>query len=184
MKAMTSLVLGLIATILFPTTAFAHTGFVSSVPANKEVVSEALKEIKLTFEGDLENLSTLTIVNEAEQKTQPANIDVRGNTLIATLGNELPDGDYRVNWKIAGEDGHVLEGNYLFAVAMSAKPESETVMLPLATGNLSTVVSKNIVEPASGEDSSSDANKLILLGLGVLILVTNMIVFARKRRNV
>ncbi len=183
-KAITSLVLALIAIILFPTTALAHTELEHTFPADKEVVSKSLKEIRLTFEGNLEALSTLTIVDEAGKQIEPTSIDASGKELTATLGDELTNGDYKVNWKIAGTDGHVLEGHYLFTVDLPTAEKSETVLLPLATGNLGTMPSESKIKSTSEEVADADQNKLILLGLGVLILISNMVVFARKRRNV
>ena len=54
--------------LLLPTTVFAHTGMESSSPKDKETVTAPLTEIVLTFNTNLEKLSTFTLLDVQGQK--------------------------------------------------------------------------------------------------------------------
>lgn len=50
--------------IIFPSMASAHTGLESSTPESEQVVTDYLNEIILTFAGEIESLSTMSLVRE------------------------------------------------------------------------------------------------------------------------
>lgn len=53
--------------IIFPSMASAHTDLESSTPESEQVVTDYLNEIILTFAGEIESLSTMSLVREGQR---------------------------------------------------------------------------------------------------------------------
>lgn len=118
--------ISLIASMLFfllGTNVFAHSHLESSSPQNGEVITQSLKEITLSFETNLENTSTFSMVDANDAAIPLSKVSIEGNKLLGTLDNALSNGGYKIHWKIIGTDGHPLEGDIPFSVQL---PESQT----------------------------------------------------------
>lgn len=107
----------------FVNNALAHTGLESSSPQNGEVVVEDLKQIALNFETKVEQNSTFELKSSNGDSIPVESITLSDNQMVGSLSNSLENGDYQVNWKIIGADGHPIEGDFSFSVNM---PVSET----------------------------------------------------------
>lgn len=157
---------------LLPATAFAHTGLESSSPKDKEIVTQPLTGITLTFNTNLEKLSTMSLVDKDGQKVNVDAVAVEGKILKGTLKSPLPNGEYTVNWKIVGEDGHVIERNFTFTVTL---PDDEKKVTQSAEPSPSSpsppVDQQQTMETASDKTSSSDKSMLIWIGVGLLVLI-------------
>lgn len=114
-------------------TAQAHTTLSSATPEPDSTVTEALTNIELKFNTDVEPLSTFKLLlNGEEQPIGPIEID--GQYLRSALSDPLPNGDYTVVWKIVGEDGHPIESQYSFTLnAPVQAPAEEPVPVDEAT---------------------------------------------------
>jgi copper resistance protein C len=106
---------------LLATNVFAHSHLENSTPSNGEVLTQALKDISLSFETDLEPTSTFTLVDATGTALPLSPITINGSELVGTLEEDLPNGAYSIHWKIIGTDGHQLEGDIPFTVQL---PES------------------------------------------------------------
>ncbi|WP_415841047.1 copper resistance CopC family protein [Paenibacillus typhae] len=122
-----AVVLILLLLFLVPATALAHTELKSSFPKQDEVIEQPLKEIMLTFNTDLEKLSTLSLFDENEKKVNVDTIEVKANVLSAALSTTLANGNYKIDWKIVGADGHVINQSFSFQMAVPILPETETL---------------------------------------------------------
>lgn len=96
----------------------AHTGLKSSSPADGETVTERLQEIRLEFETAIENGSTLSLIDESGAEISIENVELSENEMTATTTKPLDGGQYSANWRIVGEDGHVIEGTYSFIIQL------------------------------------------------------------------
>ena len=110
----------------FATNAFAHTHLESSSPENGQVVTEELREISLTFGGEIEKLSTFELSNTEGQSIPVESITVGEEQMTGTLTNPLENGNYTVDWKIVGADGHPIEGEFTFSVNTSTSGSATT----------------------------------------------------------
>jgi methionine-rich copper-binding protein CopC len=94
----------------------AHTGLKSSSPADGETVTGSMQEIHLEFETAIEKGSTLSLLDESGAKVSIKNVELAENKMKAAIKEPVENGLYIVNWRIVGEDGHLIEGNYSFNV--------------------------------------------------------------------
>lgn len=107
---------------LFPFSAQAHTGLLSSTPQEGENLTEALHHVELVFGTALEEGSTMSIEGE-EKSFEFDDIVIQQERLIGTFTNELPNGSYQILWNIIGEDGHPIEGEIAFGMSIEANEQ-------------------------------------------------------------
>jgi copper resistance protein C len=101
--------------------AWAHTHLEASVPANASTVAKAPAEIILTF-SDAARVTAVTITKDGEREQKIAKLPTEMATRIAIAVPKLADGQYIVDWRVAGKDGHVMNGKFRFTVGSSSKP--------------------------------------------------------------
>jgi len=100
-------------------TASAHTHLKSSNPAEGAKLTAAPKEITLTFEDEVQ--LTAVSVSGADGKAKALTPLPAQATKEATVAlPALAAGNYTVNWRAAGHDGHVMTGHVKFSVAAPA----------------------------------------------------------------
>lgn len=104
---------------------FAHTHLTSTNPADGETITEPLTEITLTFEGQIEQGSTLELTDADNEAVELKGISVADGVITGTLENPLDNGSYLVKWSSISADGHPLEGEFTFAVSSAAEETTE-----------------------------------------------------------
>lgn len=161
-----------------PTAVFAHTELSSSSPEAGQVITEETKEISLTFGGEIESLSTMTLVKDG-QEIQFESIQAQGNQLIGLLGSSLESGSYIIHWNIAGEDGHPIKGDIPFSVQL---PEEET-----QNNTEEEPVEQEITEEVNEvetENQTESGSKLTIIIpiVAILLLVIGMFILFRKKK--
>lgn len=109
---------GLVASalVLNPVVLLAHLKLLRSAPAEGALLTAPPAEIRLWFNQDpLLPMSAMTLSGPSgEVKLGP----VRGGpdrSLVATVPR-LDRGSYRLDWRTAGDDGHVIRGRVTFEV--------------------------------------------------------------------
>ncbi|MFC5653434.1 copper resistance protein CopC [Paenibacillus solisilvae] len=142
MKKLTSLGIIMFIILIFPQGVWAHTDLKGATPADGETVISELKQVQLQFETVIEPLVVLKVSN-AKGEEIPVKIETGKQEIKGTFDAPLMNGSYTVNWRIIGEDGHNIKGDYSFTVAI---PE-EVMNPPVAEPN------SNSNEPA--QDSNS-----------------------------
>lgn len=115
--------------LLFASPALAHDELVSSDPAADAVLSEAPTLVTLTFSAELmtggkgNQVQVLgadgTVVSDGAPITD-------GATLIQPLLPDLPNGAYRVLWRVLSQDGHTPSAEFAFSVEAAAPAPSAT----------------------------------------------------------
>ncbi|WP_051633731.1 copper resistance CopC family protein [Bacillus sp. UNC41MFS5] len=109
------IVLFIAAFLLMPSFTMAHTQLSASNPRDGQVITNDLQEVSLTFEGTIEKLSTMGLLFDG--KAIPLNqIQIQGSKMAGSLQEPLKNGTYRLQWKIAGHDGHPVTGEIQFQV--------------------------------------------------------------------
>lgn len=174
--------------LLFSTQAFAHTGLESSNPAQDSTVTEALKEITLTYATNIEETSSFKLVNDSNESMDVKNITVTDNVMTGTVEEKLENGPYKVVWKIVGIDGHPIEGEVNFV--LNAPIEEEVVGDTTTESVEQTEVKEPEVTEEKPAESTSTAveteeNKNGKTGLivGIVIVLAAAIWFMTRRKK-
>lgn len=118
-------ILGLAVAILSLVTApaLAHTGVVSSDPADGSRLDTVPAEVVVTFSdvlgaGDTADQNTVAVVlGDEVQEGWTSQID--GNRLVVTAPESAPEGAYAVNYRVISADGHPVTGSIGFVVGDS-----------------------------------------------------------------
>ncbi|MFC7686180.1 copper resistance protein CopC [Ureibacillus sp. GCM10028918] len=178
----------------FVNTTFAHTHIESSSPQSGEVLTEALEEITLTYEGKIEQSSFFTLQNAAGETVPVDNITVSENVLSGSLPEPIENGEYLINWNIIGADGHLIEGEVPFTVDVpvtettTENAEDETVDQEVKDENniTTTVESETTNEDAAvdepSENTSSSYLVPTLIGLLILIVAGSFFFIAKRKQ--
>jgi len=103
------------------TAALAHPALQSADPAAGAAVATSPKQIRITFN---ENVTpqfsgvevkdqTGRMMTTGKATTDPAN----KKQLVIPVQEQLPPGDYKVEWHAVSDDTHRVKGSYSFSVA-------------------------------------------------------------------
>jgi methionine-rich copper-binding protein CopC len=106
---------------LFAGTALAHTRLVSSTPAQGSTVANPPAEFVLTF-SEAARFTALTVQKDGgpEQKITP--LPAAAATALKVAAPRLESGHYTLTWRVAGDDGHVMNGKVTFTVGGTSSP--------------------------------------------------------------
>ncbi|GAA6192817.1 copper resistance CopC family protein [Phaeobacter sp. NW0010-22] len=98
------------------TSAFAHSRVDSTTPENGAVLAEVPNNISFNFAADIR----LTRVVMTYEDHPAARLDLGAQTSfkrVFTLPLEgIGAGSYRIEWRGLGEDGHAMQGDFMFTV--------------------------------------------------------------------
>ncbi len=112
-----------------PSAALAHPFLRRSTPAAADTVATSPLQLRLTFSEAIElRFSRLELVG-ADGTPVPlallASVPDSLGTIVATLSRTLGNGEYLVRWQVAGDDAHVVRGEYRFVVGTRARVGGE-----------------------------------------------------------
>ena len=122
MSKMTSMAaVTMIAVSLFGSAAYAHPELQSAEPAAGAAMTTSPKQIRITFnENVIPKMSgvevkdqTGKIIPTGKAATDPANKKL----LVVPVNEQLPPGDYKVEWYAVSDDTHRVKGSFSFSVA-------------------------------------------------------------------
>lgn len=127
--------------LLFSPAALGHSGLSSSSPANGEVVTYEVPDITLLFNTEIEQTSILKVINEEGTEVPIEELLINEKEMFGRFAEPLEEGEYTVNWKIIGADGHPIENNFSFRVELQEEAiDSEPPTAPIENnhGDMST----------------------------------------------
>lgn len=108
------------AVLAMPELALAHAKLVSSFPAANKTVSEAPRELRLTFSEKPElAVSRVTLLAGGRDTVATGKVGAdakAAETLVVPVTGALAPGSYTVRYRVAGKDGHPIGGSYVFTV--------------------------------------------------------------------
>ena len=98
-----------------------HTSLLSATPQAEGTLAEAPAEISLLFDEDLlligeKNPNDLEVIDESGERISGEVLVAGAN--ISTLSGITEPGTYTVKYRVASSDGHIVEGEYRFSVAV------------------------------------------------------------------
>ena len=108
--------------------ALAHTSLLSAVPLQESTVTESPERISLLFNEELiligeKNPNDLQVIDESGARIS-GEVLVDGANISTESGITGP-GTYTVKYRVASADGHIVEGDYRFSVAVPLVSEVE-----------------------------------------------------------
>lgn len=111
----------LLACALLPAPAAAHLKLQSSSPAQGDTVRTSLTEVRLTFTQAVEpRYTTITLLDNAGNALELGTLvpigEGKTTQFVYRLTHPVVSGDFVVQWKTAGTDGHVVSGSFDFTV--------------------------------------------------------------------
>ncbi|MEH7334333.1 copper resistance CopC family protein [Neobacillus drentensis] len=185
------IVLFFITFLLIPSIASAHTQLKASTPAEGGIISDELKEITLSFEEKIENLSTMKLLKDGTEI--PFNqVQIQGATMKGILPEPLENGSYHIQWNIAGNDGHPITGEINFQVqreqvnqsknAPAANQEEITLdedkpIMPAVTNN------EEKIEKSSLEPQEKNSNwMIVMLIIGFLVILGLAVILSFRKK--
>jgi methionine-rich copper-binding protein CopC len=115
---------------LVPSLTWAHTHLKQSTPGDGDTVSQPVQKLTLVFEERIEQGGSVELRDDAGHTVKPSSVKIQGDTLEATLGSALPDGNYTAQWKIIGLDGHPMQGSFHFEVKAGKTSTSQKPPAP------------------------------------------------------
>jgi methionine-rich copper-binding protein CopC len=110
-----------IAASLFVSAAYAHPQLQSADPAPGAATTTSPKQIRITF-----NENVIPKMSGVEVKDQTGKVIATGNAttdpankklLVVPVNEQLPPGDYKVEWHAVSDDTHRVKGSFSFSVA-------------------------------------------------------------------
>jgi copper resistance protein C len=186
--------------IFLPSVVSAHTHLSVSNPIEGQVIVDELKEITLTFDGNIEKLSSMKIVRNGSELTA-LQVQIEAEKMFGILPEPLENGSYLIQWNIAGEDGHPITGEINFTVQKEEKSEDQSTTLPeqgqdssgsndeesvevqiTADGSVRSeeIASQN---PSNNtEDNSTSNTTLIITAIGFVIVLGIGLLLLRKKQ--
>lgn len=191
--------LTLLATIGLAGTASAHATLIGSDPADGATLQAAPTAVTLTFDDSLENFEpVVTITGPDGNQYQSGAATIDGPTLSTAVGLLTAPGTYTIAYRVVSDDGHPVEGQVRFDLAVPA-PSAEAAPAPssatpsplgspspsaaaTAGGGATSSVAEPVtqtVAPAAGSSSWS-ASSWVLIG-AVLLLASVASIVVRRR---
>jgi len=155
-KIIVSLVLGFITLLSMPSSS-AHVEIVSSFPEKFANVNPIPTQVWIEFSGQLQTLdgeavNSLEVIDSTGIAVNFDDPIIEGAKIMTKISGQSAPGAFTVKYRVVGDDGHVIEGDYTF----NASPDYAEAV-PTTTS-------------ADEEDSS--------LNVGGVVLVFFLIVFA------
>jgi copper resistance protein C len=174
-------------TLTVPTIVSAHTEIKSSFPQDGQMIDSDLEEINLQFGGEIEELSTMELLNGGV--VIPIDqVIVQETQMMGTLSQPLANGSYTVKWRIAGEDGHVIEGIILFTVQKEQIGEESlsTPAIEDQQAQQEQIEDKLTDQENANMQNNSNQNKPNMIGtvsivIFILILIVGIPILFRKK---
>jgi methionine-rich copper-binding protein CopC len=96
--------------------AAAHARLVASTPLANSVVTMLLGEITLTFSEAVKLIAYKVVDSQGQDIKGVGAARVDGNSIYIPVLGQLLDGEYMVNYRIAGTDAHAMNGALTFTI--------------------------------------------------------------------
>lgn len=156
--------------VAIPTTASAHVEVVDSFPQQFTNVNPIPTQLWIQFSGQLQTLegeavNSLEVIDSTGIAVNYGDPVIEGGRISTKISGQSAPGVFTVTYRVVGDDGHVIEGDYTF----NASPDysNEQTPMPISTqSNQSSI-------PAGG----------ILLAALLLFFFGGIFMRSRKRGN-
>jgi methionine-rich copper-binding protein CopC len=160
-------VLTLLGTIGLAGTASAHATLIGSDPADGATLQAAPTTVTLTFDDSLENFEpVVTVTGPDGNQYQSGAATIDGATLSSALTPLTAPGAYTIAYRVVSDDGHPVEGQVRFNLAVAAAPATSAAAPPAPSSALSPAgsPSPSVSATTAGGATSSAAEPVTQTG--------------------
>lgn len=174
------LTLAALASLALPVPAAAHSYLRSSDPADGAVLVQPPRTVVLTFTDALVSSSAaMTVTSTAGAKQ--LRVTAAGSRMTADWPTDFSAGQYRVDYRVASQDGHVMQGGISFRIKGPGGDSRATG----STGAPTAVPYAEPAEPGSSDSGTAPAAVpawVWALG-GAVLLAGGGVALAGRRRG-
>jgi methionine-rich copper-binding protein CopC len=170
MRKLVSLFLISLLSILAVPASSAHVEIVASFPERFTNVNPIPREVWIQFSGELQTLdgeavNTLEVIDSTGLSVNFEDPVIDGAKILTKISGQSAPGVFIVKYRVVGDDGHVIEGDYTF----NASPDYAAEQSPMP------------ISDPSGQSSIPVGG--ILIGALVLTFLGGIFVRARNRKE-
>ncbi len=170
MRRLLSLFTFLFSVMVIVPSASAHVEIVDSFPQQFANVNPIPTQVWIQFSGDLQTLdgeavNSLEVIDSTGLAVNFGDPIIEGGKISTKVSGQSAAGVFTVKYRVVGDDGHVIEGDYTF----NASPDYSTDQSPMP---ISTTSAESSI-PAGG----------ILLAALLIFFLGGIYMRAKKRRN-
>ena len=119
---------------LFPSIFYAHAYIKKSMPIENETIEKAPNEVTIQFDESIQPaFNSIKVFNTFGDRVDKENGQINPkhpSILMSGLKKNLPDGTYRIKWRVVSSDGHPVEGVIPFQIGTGGQ---DTAFLPNET---------------------------------------------------
>ena len=117
-KTLVSLIIGLLALLSMPSS-LAHVEIVSTFPEQFANVNPIPTQVWIQFSGNLQTLegeavNSLEVIDSTGIAVNFGEPVIEGAKIMAKISGQSAPGAFSVKYRVVGDDGHVIEGDYTF----------------------------------------------------------------------
>lgn len=187
--AVLGLLLGVLSSIIGAVSADAHAALKSVAPGDGATVSTVPTAVTLTFNEPIGTTFATITVTGPSGDVGNGRPKVDGTTVSEELDAGLPNGSYKVAFRVVSEDGHPVSDTTTFTIdAAATSPTSEPTMTPGdPTASPSPSATTSTESPAVATASDADDGQSLRLGLavgvGALAVAAGTALVAAARRR-
>lgn len=150
--------------------ASAHVEIVDSFPQQFANANPIPTQVWIQFSGDLQTLdgeavNSLEVIDSTGLAVNVGDPIIEGGKISTKVSGQSAAGVFTVKYRVVGDDGHVIEGDYTF----NASPDYSTDQSPMPIS-------------ATAEESSIPAGGILLAAL-LIFFFGGIYMRAKKRRN-
>ncbi len=150
--------------------ASAHVEIADSFPQQFANVNPIPTQVWIQFSGDLQTLdgeavNSLEVIDSTGLAVNFGDPIIEGGKISTKVSGQSAAGVFTVKYRVVGDDGHVIEGDYMF----NASPDYSTDQSPMPIS-------------ATAEESSIPAGGILLATL-LIFFFGGIYMRAKKRRN-
>jgi methionine-rich copper-binding protein CopC len=170
MRRLLSLFTFLFSVMVIVPSASAHVEIVDSFPQQFANVNPIPTQVWIQFSGDLQTLdgeavNSLEVIDSTGLAVNFGDPIIEGGKISTKVSGQSAAGVFTVKYRVVGDDGHVIEGDYTF----NASPDYSTDQSPMPIS-------------ATAEESSIPAGGILLAAL-LIFFFGGIYMRAKKRRN-
>ena len=146
----------------------AHVEIVASFPEQSASVNPLPTEVWIEFSGNLQTLggkagNSLEVIDSTGIAINLGDPIIEGAKILTKISDQSAPGEFTVKYRVVGDDGHVIEGDYTF----NASPDYAEIM------PITAVLEKDSELPVGG----------ILLAVLLAIFLAGILMKAKNRRS-
>jgi copper resistance protein C len=156
---------------------FAHSALKESSPKDGQVIKDPLQEITLVYETKIEQTSKFDVTYSNGESVSFENLIIEDDFMKGSFSQPLENGSYNVVWKIVGEDGHIIDGEFSFTVDAPVEefPNEEQIDEPNDENIEQDVDNQNehvnVEEPKNIQETEQRTPNYVIPSISIILLL-------------